>query len=186
MKIHRVSYHTFTGAAKASTSASNRVCCEFTPLPLVASGNLFEHQHLKSYLFLKLVSISCQKWPTDFFFFRSTLFDPLPKLLLISFHHIISHYSCYTSLISPFAGTYHETVKLLEECLHLSHQLPQLLGKAEWRLGASLPNCDQSKEKRSGSVILSCALSESHRSSQSAAIDKDALANLLSVQRVLF
>jgi len=42
--------------------------------------------------------------------------------------------------LSPFVftelTTYHETVKLLEEYLHLSRQLPLQLGKEEWKLGA--------------------------------------------------
>lgn len=88
------------------------------------------------------------------------------------------------SLIT-YAIAYHETEKLLEECLHRGHQLPLQLDMVEWRLVALPPNCDQSKAMKSDLVILSYVLSGSHRSSQSVAIGTGALANKWLIQKVL-
>lgn len=81
--------------------------------------------------------------------------------------------------------TYQETATLLGVYLHLSHQLLQQLDRVEWRLWASLPSYDQSKEKRSGWGVRSYGLSESHRSSQSVASEKVVLVNKLLTQREL-
>lgn len=93
---------------------------------------------------------------------------------------------CCFWLVTPRAWPWsQETVTLLGAYLHLNHQLLQQLDRVEWRLWASPPNCDQNIGKRSSWGVPSCGLSESHRSSQSAASEKVVLVNKLSVQRVL-
>ena len=81
--------------------------------------------------------------------------------------------------------TYPETVTLLGVYLHLNHLLLQLWDRVEWRLWASPPSCDHNKGKRWGWGVPSYGLSESHRSSLSAASEKVVLVNKLSTQKEL-
>lgn len=62
---------------------------------------------------------------------NSVLFLALSSHLALKSHPSKAFPSLFTEL-----NTYHETVKLLEEYLHLSHQLPLQLDKEEWKLGA--------------------------------------------------